>query len=78
VRNILTNVITTLSNHTENTQYQKKFTWCETSFLHKFWNDAEVNQELKTNFTTLLKEGHIQIVGGGWVQHDEALTNYKM
>jgi len=26
----------------------------------------------------LVEEGIIEIVGGGWVQHDESLTSYKM
>lgn len=26
----------------------------------------------------MVEEGIIEIVGGGWVQHDESLTSYKM
>jgi len=33
---------------------------------------------MKANLRTLLENGTIEVVGGGWVQHDEALTNYKM
>ena len=56
----------------------KRYTWCEVSFLKRFWEDDEIADIYKTNLYKLLKEDKIEIVGGGWVQHDETLTNYKM
>ena len=62
-----------MSNDTE-----KKFTWAEASYIHKFWNDDKVDQISKTNLTNLINEGRFEIVGGGWVMHDEVLTDYNM
>lgn len=56
----------------------KRFTWCETSFLQRFWDDKAVKQNIKDRLQALLWEGKIEMVGGGWVQHDDSLTNYKM
>lgn len=43
-----------------------------------YWNDKDVPMGMKDKLTSLLWEGKIEIVGGGWVQHDETLTTYKM
>jgi hypothetical protein len=67
------NVIQALSVDTN-----KKYTWCEVSFLKRFWDDPEVTQVYKINLYALLKDGRMEVVGGGWVQHDETLTSYKM
>lgn len=56
----------------------RKFTWCETVFLEKWWKDPATNEMMRTRLRHALQEGRFEIVGGGWVQHDESLTNYKM
>lgn len=73
VKEIMDTVIENLSRNES-----LKFTWCETSFLKRYWTDESVPEEYKTNFTKLLKEERIHIVGGGWVQHDEVLTTAEM
>jgi alpha-mannosidase II len=62
VRSILNNVIFELWK-----DRNKKFTWCETSFLKMYWNDKDVPMGMKDKLTSLLWEGKIEIVGGGWV-----------
>lgn len=72
VRDIFLNVIRELDQDPN-----KKFTFCETSFIKRFWEDKEVNYGVREVFRRLLKDGSIEIMGGGVVMHDEVLTNYK-
>ena len=62
VRAILTNVVNELW-----TNSHKRFTWCETSFLKRFWYDQQVSQDTKDKLQSLLWEQKIEVVGGGWV-----------
>lgn len=51
---------------------RRKFIWEEMSYLERWWRDAS---ELKRqSFTNLVKNGQLEIVGGGWVMNDE-VTN---
>lgn len=51
---------------------RRKFIWEEMSYLERWWRDAS---ELKRqSFTSLVKNGQLEIVGGGWVMNDE-VTN---
>ena len=56
VRDILINVIITLSK-----DKTRKFTWCETSFLLRFWKDDDpsVTTELKQALEQLMKDKRI-------------------
>lgn len=77
VRDILINLIDELSTPGVG---HKKFTWCETSFLSEFMQDSVVDlkdKDLKPKLRQLIQDGMIEIVGGGWVQHDEVLTHFK-
>ena len=65
VRKILENVITDLWEDKFN--ISKKFTWCETSFLQRFWTDPKVASIFKSHLEVLLRKGTLEIVGGGWV-----------
>lgn len=48
---------------------RRKFIWEEMSYLERWWRDAS---ELKREtFTKLVKNGQLEIVGGGWVMNDE-------
>ena len=76
VKKILENVIDDIWEDKFN--ISKKFTWCETSFLQRFWTDPKVAAVSKSRLEVLLRSGQFEIVGGGWVQHDESLTTYKM
>jgi hypothetical protein len=46
------------------------FVWAETSFLSR-WFDRQ-GAEKRDQVRRLLGSGRLEIVGGGWVQHDEA------
>ena len=53
---------------------RRKFVWEEVSFLSKWWtNDASSDQ--KATMRQLLSEERLEFIGGGWVMHDEAVTN---
>lgn len=40
--------------------------------------DPNTSQATRNKFEKLLKAKKIEVVGGGWVQHDETLTSPKM
>ncbi|MCO5588524.1 hypothetical protein L7F22_059580 [Adiantum nelumboides] len=48
---------------------KRKFIWEEMSYLERWWRDA--SEAEKRDFTTLVKNGQLEIVGGGWVMNDE-------
>ncbi|KAM7268182.1 hypothetical protein ACFE04_010348 [Oxalis oulophora] len=68
-RHILDNIVETLSK-----DVRRKFIWEEMSYLEKWWRDA--SDEQKESFTNLVKNGQLEIVGGGWVMNDEANSHY--
>ena len=37
----------------------------------------ESTKLVKDQLTKLIDNGQIEIVGGGWIQHDETLSTYK-
>ncbi|XP_010424099.1 PREDICTED: alpha-mannosidase 2 [Camelina sativa] len=68
-RHILDTIVETLSKDS-----RRKFIWEEMSYLERWWRDASPNkQEALTN---LVKNGQLEIVGGGWVMNDEANSHY--
>lgn len=69
VSKIINSLIPTLE---VNPQY--RFNWAETGFLHKWW--VNQNKPMQRRFKNLVDRKQIQFVGGGWVQHDEALVEY--
>ncbi|KAH7300262.1 hypothetical protein KP509_24G053700 [Ceratopteris richardii] len=44
------------------------------SYLERWWRDA--SEAEKRDFITLVKNGQLEIVGGGWVMNDEANSHY--
>ncbi|CAN0924413.1 Alpha-mannosidase 2 [Linum grandiflorum] len=68
-RHILDTIVETLSKDA-----RRKFIWEEISYLEKWWRDA--SQENKTSFTGLVKNGQLEVVGGGWVMNDEANSHF--
>ena len=58
--------------------YNRRFTWGEICFLKMFYEDKTNDDQMQTRIWYLIRSGRLEIVGGGWVQHDETLTNYKM
>ena len=53
----------------------RRFIWEETSYLSLWWDDARTTDEQRAQFTSLLEAGRLELVGGGWVMHDEACTS---
>lgn len=53
---------------------KRKFIWEEMSYLERWWRDASKVE--KQDFITLVKDGQLEIVGGGWVMNDEANSHY--
>ncbi|KAH3893393.1 alpha-mannosidase 2x-like [Dreissena polymorpha] len=50
------------------------FQWAETVFLERWWRD--ISPETKATFRRLVNNGQLEIVLGGWVMPDEAVTHY--
>ncbi|CAG9324132.1 aman-3 [Blepharisma stoltei] len=71
VRNIFQTIITLLSENDK-----LKMVWCETSFL-KMWMD-EQSHEIQTKTKKLIEKGQLEIVGGGYIQTDEACPDIDM
>ncbi|KAJ4813897.1 Alpha-mannosidase [Rhynchospora pubera] len=53
---------------------RRKFIWEEMSYLQRWWRDASDHR--KDTFAKLVKDGQLEIVGGGWVMNDEANSHY--
>lgn len=54
---------------------KKRFTYVEMKFFSKwFYDQTEMMQE---EVRTLVKEGRLEFVNGGWSMHDEACTHYE-
>ncbi|KAG4914521.1 hypothetical protein JHK87_052078 [Glycine soja] len=68
-RHILDTIVQTLSKDS-----RRKFIWEEMSYLERWWRDA--SDEMKESFINLVKNGQLEIVGGGWVMNDEANSHY--
>jgi alpha-mannosidase len=51
-----------------------KFVWAETYFLSRYLEDYPHRKDQVKNF---IKSGKLEIVGGGWVQNDEALADVE-
>ncbi|KAG4936144.1 hypothetical protein JHK82_050426 [Glycine max] len=54
---------------------RRKFIWEEMSYLERWWRDA--SDEMKESFINLVKNGQLEIVGGGWVMNDEVMLGRK-
>lgn len=48
---------------------RRKFIWEEMSYLERWWKDA--SESKKRGLVNLVKNGQLEIVGGGWVMNDE-------
>eukprot|EP01018_Ginkgo_biloba_P022636 Gb_26182 [translate_table: standard] len=53
---------------------RRKFIWEEMSYLERWWRDASALDREK--LIKLVKNGQLEIVGGGWVMNDEANSHY--
>ncbi|KAL2528785.1 Alpha-mannosidase 2 [Forsythia ovata] len=68
-RHILDTIVETLSKDN-----RRKFIWEEMSYLERWWRDA--SDVKKESFINLVRNGQLEIVGGGWVMNDEANSHY--
>jgi hypothetical protein len=70
VSKILPNVITYLEKNKA-----LKFVWDETIWLSYFMQTA--SQDLRSRFLQLVASQRLEIIGGGWVMHDEADSSLR-
>ncbi|CAA6661402.1 unnamed protein product [Spirodela intermedia] len=68
-RRILDTIVESLSKDD-----RRRFIWEEMSYLERWWREASSTK--KESFTKLVKNGQLEIVGGGWVMNDEANSHY--
>ncbi|XP_060587072.1 alpha-mannosidase 2-like isoform X2 [Ruditapes philippinarum] len=50
------------------------FQWAETIFLERWWRD--ISETTKQNVRELIQDGRFEILSGGWVMPDEAVTHF--
>ncbi|CAH2056095.1 unnamed protein product, partial [Iphiclides podalirius] len=53
---------------------RRKFTFSETVYFWRWWK--EQRPATRATFRALVAEGRLEFAGGGWVQNDEATTDY--
>ncbi|KAL9231358.1 hypothetical protein vseg_006595 [Gypsophila vaccaria] len=68
-RHILDTILDSLSK-----DIRRKFIWEEMSYLERWWRDSSEGK--REAFKTLVQNGQLEIVGGGWVMNDEANSHY--
>ncbi|KAE9551638.1 hypothetical protein FO519_005166, partial [Halicephalobus sp. NKZ332] len=69
VSEIYNNIVTELKKDSN-----KRFSICEVGYLTRWMESSD--EELVKDFLTLVGNGQIEFVCGGWVQPDEATTHY--
>lgn len=74
VQHILDSVVDALQQKAD-----RRFVWAESVFLERWWVDKptdRLHQARKATFKRLVDAGQIEIVNGGFVMHDDAITLY--
>lgn len=69
-RHTLSNMVTKLDQYKNMT-----FQWAEVVYLERWWRD--ISDDVKERVRALIQEGRLEIVLGGWVMPDEAVTHYE-
>ncbi|XP_033225298.1 lysosomal alpha-mannosidase-like [Belonocnema kinseyi] len=70
VHYILNSVIQSLQENPD-----RRFIYVESAFLFKWWEKQ--NEKIKATVRSLINEGRLEIIGGGWSMNDEAVTHYQ-
>ena len=70
VKGILNSMVEKLSAYPDMT-----FQWAEVVFLERWWRDIDVNTKMLVR--NLVRRGQLEIVLGGWVMPDEAVTTVE-
>ncbi|XP_045199322.2 alpha-mannosidase 2x-like [Mercenaria mercenaria] len=68
-KHVLDNMVDFLTKHRNMT-----FQWVETVFLERWFRD--ITEETKQKVRKLISQGQLEVVLGGWVMPDEAITHY--
>ncbi|XP_055014640.1 LOW QUALITY PROTEIN: lysosomal alpha-mannosidase [Boleophthalmus pectinirostris] len=55
--------------------HERRFIYVETAFFYRWWKRQ--NQDMKNDVRTLVNQGRLEFVNGGWVMSDEASTHYS-
>ena len=71
VRTVLNSMV-----HALEQQSSRRFVWSETVFLWRWWKDPRTRRHQKETFQKLLNSGQLELVNGGYIMHDEAITRY--
>jgi alpha-mannosidase len=66
---ILSNVLSSLQENPS-----RRFVWSEVSYFSLWW--AEASSAMRDAMRTLVQNGQLEFVGGGWVQSDESITDH--
>ena len=70
VKGILDSMLQKLQQYPDMT-----FQWAEAAYLERWWRDIDVKTKLQVR--RLVREGQLEIVSGGWVMPDEAITTVE-
>ena len=54
---------------------KKKFSYVEMAFFYRWWREQDEDRQEQVR--TLLKNGQLEFVGGGWCMNDEAGAHYN-
>ena len=71
VRHVLNSILDALQDDDH-----RRFLWSETVFLMLWWKDPRTTWKDKHRLHRLIQSGKVELVNGGWVMHDEAITRY--
>eukprot|EP01116_Phalansterium_solitarium_P021917 TRINITY_DN7035_c0_g1_i3.p1 TRINITY_DN7035_c0_g1~~TRINITY_DN7035_c0_g1_i3.p1 ORF type:complete len:265 (-),score=67.81 TRINITY_DN7035_c0_g1_i3:187-981(-) len=73
VRHILDGVIAELQRN-DSGVVQRKFIWSEVAYFERWWRERDL--ATRNAVRRLVDNGHLEFVGGGWVQNDDSVTYY--
>jgi len=71
VRNVLNSIMVALPEDPT-----RRFVWAETVFLSMWWHDTRTTPAQRATFRSVVDSSQLELVCGGWVMHDEAITRY--